>query len=418
MPSIDLVTIGDELLLGLTIDTNSAFLARELAALGVAVGRRTAVGDDRADIIQAVREGLDRAGAVITTGGLGPTADDLTKPAIAELFERDLYFDETQWERLRQLWRSRGRRGEPPETNRQQVMLPRDCYVLANRHGSAPGILLEDARGRWVAMLPGVPREMRGMWEDELSQFVRQRLPGDATPIRSITVRTTGIAESALPARLGDAARGVGALTLAYLPGQEGVDLRLTARGIPAHQIDTLLRQGADLLRERVGVHAYAEGDTDLADVVLSLGRAKGRTLAVGESCTGGLLGARLTSIPGSSDVFLGGVITYDNAAKTALADVPPDTIADHGAVSEQVARSMAAGARSRLNANIGIGITGIAGPGGGTPTKPVGLVWIAVDFGDTVTVFGGQMIGDRAEIRFRATQLALDFVRQGLNAG
>ncbi|CAA9333516.1 MAG: ADP-ribose pyrophosphatase of COG1058 family / Nicotinamide-nucleotide amidase, partial [uncultured Gemmatimonadaceae bacterium] len=165
---IELITIGDELLLGFTIDTNAAHLARELAAEGVEVARRASVGDEAADIAAAVQEALDRTGAVITTGGLGPTSDDLTKPAIAALFGREMVFDESIWEGLRRLWASRGWAGEPPETNRVQAMIPAGARVLTNRHGSAPGIWLEDERGRWVAMLPGVPREMRGMLADEL----------------------------------------------------------------------------------------------------------------------------------------------------------------------------------------------------------------------------------------------------------
>jgi nicotinamide-nucleotide amidase len=412
---IDLVTIGDELLLGLTIDTNGAFLARELAELGVPIGRRTSVGDATEEIVTAVREGLDRAGAVITTGGLGPTADDLTTAAIARLFGRDLYFDEEQWERLRAIWRSRGRQGEPPEANRQQVMLPTGCVVLTNRHGSAPGVFVEDDHGRWVATLPGVPREMRGLWSEQLQPIVRQRLGAKAAPIRSLTIRTTGIAESAIPARLGDAARGVGRLVLAYLPGAEGVDLRLTARDIPDPEIDPLLREGADLLRQRVGTPVYAEGDVDLAAVVLTACREGGRTVAVAESCTGGLLGARFTAIPGSSDVFLGGVIAYANEAKSRLLGVPAEALAASGAVSEEVARAMAAGVRERLGAGIGVGITGIAGPGGATPGKPVGLVHVAVDVEGHITTWGGQLIGDRAEIRLRATQLALDMIRRAL---
>ncbi|MCC6318703.1 MAG: competence/damage-inducible protein A [Gemmatimonadaceae bacterium] len=414
-PNVEIVTIGDELLLGLTVDTNGAWLARELAHLGVSVARRGSVGDNADDITSAVGEALARSGAVITTGGLGPTADDLTKPAIAAIFGRDLYFDEVQWERLREIWRSRGRAGEPPEANKQQMMLPRGCTVLVNRHGSAPGIFLEDADGRWVAMLPGVPREMRGLWVDELEPLVRRRLPPNAEPIRSLVVRTTGIAESALPARLGDAAQGIDGLALAYLPGQEGVDLRLTSRHRSAAVAEVALRAGADLLRRRIGSPVYAEGATDLAEVVLERCRALGRTLAVAESCTGGLLGARLTAIPGSSDVFLGGLITYANQAKETLAGVTPEMLENVGAVSREVAEAMARAARERLGASIGIGITGIAGPGGGTPAKPVGLVWIAlVDDGAPLSL-GGQMIGDRQEIRFRATQTALDMIRRRL---
>jgi competence/damage-inducible protein CinA-like protein len=414
--NLEIITIGDELLLGFTIDTNAAWLARELGTLGVSVTHRTTVGDEARAIADAVGAALDRTSAVITTGGLGPTADDLTKPAIAGLFGRAMYFDEPQWERLRQMWRERGRAGDPPDANRQQVMIPAGARILENRHGSAPGIWLEDERGRWVAMLPGVPREMRGLWADAIQPALRERLGGREAVIRARTVRTTGVAESQLPTLLGDAARSVDGLPLAYLPGQEGVDLRLVARDLPRADADARLAVGAAVLRERVGKFVYGEDRIDLSEVVLDLCRRAGLHLAVAESCTGGLLGARLTDIPGSSDVLLGGVIAYSNDVKQQLLGVREDTLRAVGAVSEEVAREMAAGARTRFGADIGIGITGIAGPGGGTAEKPVGLVWIAVDVAGAVQVRGGRMIGDRAEIRFRATQLALDLVRRGVS--
>ena len=410
---LEVVTIGDELLLGFTIDTNAAWLARELAGDGIAVAQRASVGDDAEGIAAAVREALARTGGVITTGGLGPTADDMTKPAIAALFGRAMHFDAARWEALRALWRARGRPGEPPESNRQQVMIPAGATVLENRHGTAPGIYLEDGDGRWVAMLPGVPREMRGMFDDALRPLLRARLGAARTVVRSRTVRTTGIAESQLPERLGDAARGVDGMSLAYLPGQEGVDLRLTVRGVAPEAADARLGAGAALLRERVGPYAYAEGGTDLAEVVLAACRAHGWRLAVAESCTGGLLGARLTAIAGSSDVLLGGVIAYDNAVKVGALDVDAGLLVADGAVSEAVARAMAAGVRARLGADVGIGITGVAGPGGGSEAKPVGTVWIAVDVRGSVRTYGGRLIGDRAEVRYRATQAALDLVRR-----
>ena len=415
MAGVEIVTIGNELLLGFTIDTNAAWLARQLSEVGIEVVRRASVGDAGEDIVEAVRTALDRTGAVITTGGLGPTADDITKPAIADLFGRDLYFDDAQWEHIRTLWRTR-RGTEPPEVNRQQVMLPVGCHVLTNRHGTAPGIWLEDERGRWVAMLPGVPREMRGIYTDELGPRLSHRVGATVPPIRSTTVRTTGIAESSLPERLGDAARGVDGLSLAYLPGQEGVDLRLTARGLAADEAERRLATAADVLVERVGSPVYGRGSCDLAEVVLQACRAGGHTIAVAESCTGGMLGERLTAVAGSSDVFLGGVIAYANGVKGTLLHVAPTVIESQGAVSLEVARAMAAGARSRTGATIGIGITGVAGPGGGSPEKPVGTVCIGVDISGTEPVaIRGQMIGDRAEIRFRATQAALDLVRRRL---
>jgi len=420
---IEICTIGDELLLGYTIDTNGAHVARELAALGVSVVRRTTVGDGADEIATAVRDALDRTGAVITTGGLGPTADDLTKPAIAELFGRGMRMDEEYLAALEQRWLARVGRAMPA-SNRQQAMLPEGARTLVNRHGTAPGVWLEDGRGRWVAMLPGVPREMRGMLADELLPLLRERRRAaapDADPpvVRARTLRTTSVAESALADRLGDLARGVDGLSLAYLPGREGTDLRLVARDRPAADADAALAAAAARVRERVGEFVYGDDDTDLAAVVLDACRRRGLTIAVGESCTGGLLGARLTSVPGSSDVVLGGVIAYSNAVKTAELGVPEAMIAEHGAVSEPVARQMASGARARLGAGIGVGITGVAGPGGGTPEKPVGTVWVAVDVdGAEPRAVRNPFVGDRDEIRFRAAQFALDLVRRAVVGG
>ncbi len=414
--NVEIVTIGDELLLGQTIDINAVWLARELGAIGVSVVHRSTVGDGAAAIADAVRESLDRTGAVITTGGLGPTSDDRTKPAIAALFGRSLQFDAELWEGLRRLWRDRGRPGDPPESNRQQVMIPEGARVLTNNHGTAPGIFLEDERGRWVAMLPGVPREMRGLLADELVPLLRTRHRGEGRVVRSLTLRTTGIAESQLPDLLKEHAEGFGAVSLAYLPGQEGVDLRLTVHDAGPADADRLLEEAAARLRERLGRYRYAEGPTDLAAVVLDVCRERGLTVAVAESCTGGLLGARLTSVSGASDVVLGGIIAYANAVKVAELGVSEALLESAGAVSEEVARAMASGARARLGAAVGVGITGVAGPTGGTEDKPVGLVWIAVDFGSGSRVYGGRFIGDRAEIRFRATQAALDMIRRGLS--
>ncbi|AHG90425.1 Competence-damaged protein [Gemmatirosa kalamazoonensis] len=413
---VEIVTIGDELLLGFTVDTNGAHIARELAAVGVEVVRRTSVGDEASEIAGAVRDALERTGAVITTGGLGPTADDMTKPSIARLFGRELHVDETLLAQLAERWRKRFGT-ELPASNRQQVAIPDGARVLTNRHGSAPGIWLEDERRRWVAMLPGVPREMRGMLADELLPLVRERaaMPNESPRVvRSRTVRTTAIAESAIADRLGEIARGVDGLALAYLPGPDGVDLRLTSRGLDATAADAALTHGAERLRERVGRHAYGEDAADLAAVVLDACRAAGLTIAVAESCTGGLLGARLTAIAGSSDVVVGGVIAYSNDVKVRQLGVDPDALAEHGAVSEAVVRQMARGVRERLGASIGVGITGVAGPGGGSPEKPVGTVWLAVDLaGAEPAVHRGAFIGDRAEIRYRAAQHALEMVRR-----
>ncbi|HKN64673.1 MAG TPA: competence/damage-inducible protein A [Gemmatimonadaceae bacterium] len=413
---IELLTIGDELLLGFTIDTNAAHLARELAAIGIGMRRRGTVGDVAEDIATAVAEALDRTGAVITTGGLGPTSDDLTKASIASIFGRGMRLDEEHVAWMEQRWQQRfGRR--MPESNRAQAMLPEGARKLTNNHGSAPGIWLEDDRGRWVAMLPGVPREMRGMLADTLLPVLRERASRDgaSTVVRSRTLRTTGVAESLLADQIDPIRDSLGPISLAYLPAPDGVDLRLTIRDVAANQADELLDAASNVISGRLGRSIYAEGATDLAEVVLDRCRSLGLTLSVAESCTGGLLGARLTAIPGSSDVFFGGVIAYANEVKRDLLDVDQKLLDAHGAVSEEVVRQMAEGARARLCTSLGIGITGIAGPGGGTPEKPVGTVWVALAHQDGTRAVQLRLIGDRDEIRRRATQSALELVRRTL---
>ncbi len=410
--NLEIVTIGDELLLGFTIDTNAAHLAREFATLGVRIVRRTTCGDDSAAIAEAVRDALNRTGAVITTGGLGPTADDMTKPAIASIFGRGMVLDEDILSALEQRWLTRFGH-ELPASNRQQAMVPEACTILPNRHGSAPGIWLEDEKKRWVVMLPGVPREMRGMLADTVLPHLRDRLPVEGPVIHARTLRTANIAESALADKLGELARGVQGLSLAYLPGNDGVDLRLTSYSLPARETETTLTEAAQLVRDKVGRFIYGEGDDDLAALMLAECATRGLTLAVAESCTGGMLGMRLTAVPGSSRVVQGGTIAYANAVKVHELGVSPGDLDAHGAVSEPVARAMATGARLRFGTNIGLGITGVAGPDGGTPEKPVGTVWVAVDLDGEVHAVRAILPGDRSEIRYRAAQLALDRLRR-----
>jgi nicotinamide-nucleotide amidase len=415
--NVEIVTIGDELLLGFTVDTNAAHAARELAAAGVAVVRRATVGDAEVEIARAVREALDRTGAVITTGGLGPTSDDVTVPAVATVFGRPLRFDDAVWEALERRWKSFGWPGVIPASNRKQALIPEGATILTNRHGSAPGVWLEDDRGRWVATLPGVPREMRGMLADELLPRLRARSHGEALVIVSRTLRTAGIGESALADKLGPLARGPDGLPLAYLPSGEGVDLRLTSRGRVADEARRALEVGAAALRVVIGDWVYGEDGVDLAGVVLQMLRDRGLRLAVAESCTGGMLGARITAIPGASDVLLGGVVSYSNEVKESELGVRPETLAEHGAVSEAVAREMATGVRKRLKAEAAVSITGIAGPDGGTPEKPVGTVCLATDLRGEVRSVRTTLIGDREEIRRRSAQAALNLLRRSLLA-
>jgi nicotinamide-nucleotide amidase len=407
---IELVTIGTELLLGITLDTNAAEIARALAASGVRVIRRASVADRRDEIRAAVADALQRTGAVLTTGGLGPTRDDMTKKVVADLFGAPLEFNDEVWANL--VARFARLERIPAASNRSQAEVPRGAAVLRNRWGTAPGLWLEGPLGLAI-MLPGVPVEMRRLLEHEVLPRLVQR--GTGSVIRSLTVRTTGVAESSLAERLGEIESDIAPLTLAYLPGLEGVDLRLSAWDLSADEADRRLRSGADLLRARAAESDYGEGDADLAALVLDQARALGQKLAVAESCTGGLVGGRLTEVPGSSEVFVGGVIAYEVRLKFELLGVAPALLAEHGAVSESVARAMAEGAARRFAA-AAVSVTGIAGPGGGSAEKPVGTVWFGCAVGGVVETRRVMFIGTRHEIRARAAQAALLLLHRRLS--
>ena len=402
--NLEIITIGTELLLGFTLDTNGAELGRALSAAGIRVVRRTSVADRPGEIRDAVATALSRTGTVITTGGLGPTRDDITKQVVAAIYDWPLDFDEELWHALVERYRRRGR--VPAESNRSQAEVPRGALVLPNRWGSAPGLWLEGAPGL-VIMLPGVPLEMRNLLAAEVAPRLAARA-GAAGVIRSRTVRVTGIPESTLAERLGEIEAAIAPLSLAYLPGLDGVDLRVTAWGLPAAESDDRLGRAVAELRTRAGDVVYGEDDTDLAALVLDRARELGVRVAVAESCTGGLLGARLTEIPGSSDVFAGGVIAYENAVKQEMLGVGSDVLAAQGAVSGPVAVAMAEGALNRLGVDLAISVTGIAGPGGGSESKPVGTVWFGVAGRGGPAAVHSIFIGTRSEIRYRAAQAAL----------
>ena len=410
---VELVTIGDELLLGFTIDTNAAHLARALASIGMHIVQRTTIGDEAGHIARVVREALDRTGAVITTGGLGPTSDDITVQSIGALFGRSMRLDAAHLAWMQQRWAKRFNR-PMPEANRKQAMIPEGGTKLENRHGSAPGVWLEDDQGRWVAMLPGVPSEMRGMLADTLLPLLASRVVG-GTVVRSLTLRTTNIAESLVADMIDSMEGGPLGVSLAYLPSVAGVDLRLTVKDVGSADADAALGVAAKRLRARLAEFIYGEQDADLAAVVLDLCRARRLTIGIAESCTGGVLGARLTAIPGSSDVMRGGAIAYHNDIKRDLLGVPESMLRECGAVSDDVARQLATGARRVANASVGLAITGVAGPGGGTEDKPVGTVWIAADVNGHVHSRLLRLWGGREEIRQRSAQWTLDLLRQQL---
>jgi nicotinamide-nucleotide amidase len=331
---------------------------------------------------------------------------------VAELFGAPLRFDDTVWQNLVERFRRFGR--VPVESNRSQAEVPRGATVLQNRWGTAPGLWLSGVPGL-VVMLPGVPFEMRMLLEHEV--LPRFAAAGTESVIRSLVVRTTGIPESTLAERMGEIEREIAPLSLAYLPGVEGVDLRLSAWSLSPDDADRRLLEAADLLTSRAGAHVYGVGDADLAAVVLAAAREQGLTLGTAESCTGGLVGGRLTDTPGSSAVYRGGVVCYANELKIELLGVAPAMIASHGAVSEPVALAMAEGALTRLGVDLAVSVTGIAGPDGGSEEKPVGTVWLGLAdrHGSHArrSVFGG----GRPEVRARAAQAALYFILRHLRA-
>jgi nicotinamide-nucleotide amidase len=407
---LEVVTIGTELVLGQILDTNAVDLGRDLAAAGIEIVRRTSVAD-RPDMIRAaVAEALDRTGFVITTGGLGPTRDDMTKNEVAAIFKKPLILDEAVLQSLQERFRRLGR--PMPDVNRTQALVPAGATVLPNPRGTAPGLWVEET-DRVVVMLPGVPSEMRGLLAEEVLPRIAGRGETAGIVVRSRTVRTTGIAESALAERVGHIEDEIAPLTLAYLPSVSGVDLRVTAWRLREEEAERRLVAATAQLRERAGEHVYGEDNADIAATILDVLRARRQRLAVAESCTGGLLGGRITAVPGSSDVFAGGIVAYADDVKRELLGVPAALISVHGAVSEEVVLAMAAGAQQRFGVDAALAVTGIAGPGGGTADKPVGTVWLAARLGTAARALRRVFPGDRGEIRARSAQAALDLLRR-----
>ncbi len=399
---VELITIGTELLLGFTVDTNSAFLGQALADAGIRVARRTSVPDGDAAIVSAVREALARTRFVITSGGLGPTHDDITKRAVAGVFGAPLRFDAELWDSLVARFARMGRR--LAERNRCQAEVPEGATVLPNPRGTAPGLWLNGPPGEAV-LLPGVPHELRGLVSKELIPRLKAR--GSGRVVRSLLVRTTGIPESSLAERLAPLEAGLPPLTLASLPGLEGVDLRLSAWDLAPEEADRLLALHAQRIAGVIGEHGYGTGDIDLAEQLLTECRNRGLTLGTAESCTGGMLGTRVTGIPGSSAVFVGGVVAYADRVKEDLG-VSSRILKSSGAVSEETATAMAEAARTRFGTDLAIAVTGIAGPAGGSPDKPVGLVWLAVADQEGTETHRVVFPGGRYDIRSRACQYAL----------
>ncbi|MCP9834120.1 competence/damage-inducible protein A [Cyanobium sp. Aljojuca 7A6] len=372
---MEVLCIGTELLLGNIVNGNARWLAEQLAALGVVHHRQQVVGDNRERLIEAVRQASGRCRVLITTGGLGPTPDDLTTEAIAAAFGADLVEHGEIWAAIQARITARGR--SVAASNRKQALLPRGAAVLPNPTGTAPGMIWTPVPGFTVLTFPGVPSELRAMWEATAAPWLQQAgLAGGVFASRML--RFWGVAESDLAERVQDLL-ALENPTVAPYAGAGEVKLRVTARAADGAAAAALLAPVEAELRRRAGASCFGADGDSLASVVLAELRRRGQTLAVAESCTGGGLGAALVAVPGASEVFLGGVIAYANAVKQDLLGVPAALLDAHGAVSDPVAEAMAAGARRLTGATWAVAVTGIAGPGGGTEEKPLGLVHIAI---------------------------------------
>ncbi|HMJ86432.1 MAG TPA: competence/damage-inducible protein A [Vicinamibacterales bacterium] len=406
-----ILAIGSEMLTPFRVDTNSLFITERLNAIGYDIRLKAVVGDDVDELADVLRAAIGWADLIVITGGLGPTEDDVTRDAVARVHDMPLEVDEAIADRIRDRFARRGM--TMPDINRRQAMVPRGAVVLENPNGTAPGLWIERGRTAMV-LLPGPPREMKPMLEG----VVRDRLAprsGTAGLFRRV-LKITGRAESDVDAQAQptyakwtSSPVPISTTILAVL-GQ--IELHLTAQAANPDAAHAALDAAVLEMQQVLGPSVYSTDGRSLEAVVGDLLRQHTLTIAVAESCTGGLLASRLTDVPGSSDYVERGVVCYSNRSKTELADVPAALIAEHGAVSEPVARAMAEGIRSRAGTNIGIGITGIAGPGGGTPEKPVGTVSVAVIGDDQTRVRTFQFIGGRDMVKFQAAQAALNMTR------
>ncbi len=406
----EIITIGDELLRGEIVDSNKSLLSERLLGLDIETRFHTSVRDAPEDMVDAFRRAAERSDVVLVSGGLGPTRDDLTSEAIAEAFGRELVLDAASLDEIRSFFRNLGR--EMSENNATQAYFPRDAEVLANPIGTAPGFLLEEGRAL-VFCMPGVPRELVRMLDEQVLPRIAQRSSGSFA-VRSALLRTFGMGESTLDAELKDIASG-GDVVLGFRTSFPENFVRPVARGRTEAEASARLARVCEAIRERLGPLVYAEGDERLEAVVGRLLREQRKTIAVAESCSGGLVAERITSVPGASEYFLGGVVAYADAVKIEVLGVPGALLERDGAVSSEVARAMAEGVRARFGADLGVATTGIAGPSGGTPEKPVGTVHVAVVHDGASHVERFVFPLDRERHRKLTAHVCLDWVRRVL---
>ncbi len=410
----EIIAVGSELLTPFRMDTNSLYLTEQMNQLGVEVIFKSVVGDDLARLVAAAQHAMFRSDIVIFSGGLGPTEDDLTREAVAEALGVELLRDDNILAHIEQRFASRGWKMTP--NNAKQADVLSGATVLPNPNGTAPGQWLSgrfDGRDRIVILLPGPPHELKGLFEAECRERLREKLPVAFIATRVLKVAMLG--ESHVDARVAPIYKRFGDVQTTILAGAGEIQLHFKSRADSLNEAQAKADEAADAVEEELDDAVYSRDGQSLEQIVGYWLQMRDATLAVAESCTGGLLGERITSVAGSSRYFAGGAIVYANSVKTELAGVPADMIERHGAVSREVAAALAEGIRYRCESTLGVGITGVAGPAGGTPEKPVGLVFHALASSSGTEVIERNFTGDRKRIRWFASTLALDMVRRKL---
>lgn len=403
----EILAVGTELLMGQIANTNAQYISRRLTELGVNVYFHSVVGDNAARLEETLQKALVRSDIVITTGGLGPTKDDLTKETIAKAMNRRLVFHEDIMELIREYFMKKHRQVAP--NNEKQAYLPENSIIIPNPNGTAPGCIIEE-EGKTVIMLPGPPKEMQPMFDQTVFPYLRER---NGVVLVSRMLKIFGIGESELETRLMDLIDEQSNPTIAPYVAQGEITLRITARCVTKEEAEKLLCPVVEQIEARLGDLVYSRDGQSLEEVVSGLLKQHGHVLATAESCTGGLLAERITNLPGASAVFERGYVTYANRAKAEDLGVSDATLNTYGAVSRETALEMVQGLMRKTGATVGVSITGIAGPDGGTAEKPVGLVYIAAALGDKIICKGYEFSGSRERIRNDACMRALDMIRR-----
>jgi len=407
MLRVSILTIGDEILIGQIVNTNASWIAQKCVEVGASVIEHCVVGDSEEEILETLKRLYNLSDIILITGGLGPTRDDLTKPVLTKFFDDELIFSDEVLQWIKEYYSKRGI-NEVTERNKNLASVPKSCTPLKNLVGTAPGLLFEK-ENKAVFAMPGVPKEMQFLMKEYVIPYIQKKIASRKLPTHIFRVlQTCGIAESVLADKLSGLEEILNGVNVAFLPSYKGVRLRIEAKGEDVVKTELAIQRVVDFIKGKVGEYIFGEGEVSLAQVVGELLAERKETVAVAESCTGGLLGGEFTNIPGSSRYFLGGITAYSNEIKERILGVEKQVLQEFGAVSQETATQMSENVRKLFNSTYGISITGIAGPEGGTSEKPVGTVWISLSAPDKTIAKRYQFGDDRQINRERSVGAAL----------